>query len=217
MQESIRNASQKLRLNKYPERWIKTDGIPNQHPKKQRSKKKEKQRYAGILRLPFINNSFNAVARRILNRNGLDTIRITNSRPITIQQLASKKEPQATCTLRKCPIQPPQTACTKSHVVYEVTCLICMATYLGSTTRALHTRAREHLYNIKRKKADKSALAEHYINQHHTATESPKIKFKVLCSTRDGLRLRIEETYWIRRLQPAINRKKEGMGTGFLA
>ena len=162
-------------------------------------------------------NSFNAVARRILNRNGLDTIRITNSRPITIQQLASKKEPQATCTLRKCPIQPPQIACTKSHVVYEVTCLICMATYLGSTARALHTRAREHLYNIKRKKADKSALAEHYINQHHTATESPKIKFKVLCSTRDGLRLRIKETYWIRRLQPAKNRKEEDMGTGFLA
>ena len=41
MQESIRNASQKLRLNKYPERWIKTDGIPNHHPKKQRSKRKE--------------------------------------------------------------------------------------------------------------------------------------------------------------------------------
>ena len=73
----------------------------------------------------------------------------------------------------------------------------------------------KHLYNIKRKEADKSALAEHCINQHQTATESPEIK--VLCSTRDGLRLRIEEAYWIRRLQPAINRKKEDMGTGFLA
>ena len=190
---------------------------PTNSRRNKEARGKKKMQHEGILQLPFINDSFNAVARRILNRNGLDTIRITNPRLITIQQLASKKEPQATCTLRKCPIQPPQTACTTSHVVYEVTCLICMATYIGSTARALHTRAREHLYNIKRKEADKSALAEHYIKQHHTATERPEIKFKVLCSTRDGLRLRIEEAYWIRRLQPAINRKKEDMGTGFLA
>ena len=89
--------------------------------------------------------------------------------------------------------------------------------YIAYTARALHIRAREHLYNIEQKEADKSGLPEHYINQHHTATESPEIKFKVLCSTRDGLRLRIEEAYWIRRLQSALNRKEEDMGTGVLA
>ena len=83
---------------------------------------------------------------------------------------------------------------------YEVICLVCMATYIGLTAKDLHTQAREHLYKIKQKETDESALAEHNVNQLQIETEKPKIRFKMLCSTWDSLRIRTEEAYWIRRL-----------------
>ena len=47
------------------------------------------------------------------------------------------------CKLRDCPIK--QIRCTTSYVIYEVTCKICKATYIGSTIRPLHDRAKEHV------------------------------------------------------------------------
>ena len=92
-----------------------------------------------------------------------------------------------------------------------------MATYIGLTAKDLHTQAREYLKNIKRKGADESVLAEHHVNQHQIETEKPKIRFQMLCSTWDSLRLRPEEAYWIRRLQPALTRVEDNKDNGFLA
>ena len=98
-------------------------------------------------------------------------------------------------------------------MVYEAKCSICGRTYIGSTTRPLHIRVREHLYVVKRRD-DGSAIAEHYVNEH--PTDSPSVTFRIIASATDELRLRIQEAYWIKKLCPGLNRKSEHLGTGFV-
>ena len=97
------------------------------------------------------------------------------------------------------------------YVVYMAECQLCTATYIGSATRALHTRAREHLYVIKNKDSS-SALGEHY--KLHLPNDAASITFQILgTSGGSELRLRIMEARIIQKLQSYLNRKKEHMGT----
>ena len=185
-----------------------------------------KKHYSSILRLPYVNDAFNARARKILTRNGLDGVRIANPRPVTLQQLAARQPSQEPCKICKCPVRFSQVenlpdsrlcvACTKSNVVYQAICSLCTASYIGSTTLAIHTRTRQHIYIIKRREVEKSALAEHYVEQHPDNTAEPNINFCAVATTREELRLLIEKAYWIQRPKPALNRKQDNMGTGFL-
>ena len=97
--------------------------------------------------------------------------------------------------------------------MYEVKCLICKEICIGSTTRALHQRAKEHLAAAK-KHDETSALGKHYQTQH--VTDHPQLEFRIACLTeKDELRLRIAIT--IKKLLPAINRRIEETGVDFLA
>ena len=167
--------------------------------------------------IPFITDSFNARAQSILQSilqlNGLDTVRIVNPRPMTMEQFTSKRQPQEKCSFRKCPIEQSNTThCTRANVVYEAIRGLCPATYNGATTRAFHTRARQHSGNIRRKEIEKSALAVHFVEHHGAAVDNP-----IVTTANNELRLLIQEAYWIQRLKPSLNRKGENMGTGFLA
>ena len=141
-------------------------------------------------------------AQSILQRNGLDTVRIVNPRPMTMEQFTSKRQPQEKCSFRKCPIEQSNTThCTRANVVYEARCGLCPATYIGATTRAFHTRAREHLGNITRREIEKSALAEHFVKHHDAAVDNPIVTFRTLATAKNELCLWIQEAYWIQRLK----------------
>ena len=137
-----------------------------------------------------------------------------NAKPKTIEQISSKPKPSQVCRLRKCPIKDHCQDCTKTHVVYEARCNLCPNNYIGSTTVALHYRARQHIYAIRR--CDNTyALGEHFTKDHRDT--APSVMFRVVEScSQDELRLRIAEAYWIKKLAPTLNRKTEHMGTGFL-
>ena len=108
----------------------------------------------------------------------------------------------------------PHLNCTTTFVVYEVKCLLCKEIYIGSTTRSLHQRAKEHLAAVK-KHDETSALGEHYRIQH--VTDHPQLEFRIARLTeKDELRLRIEEAITIKKLLPAINRRIEDTGVYFL-
>ena len=218
--EALKMAENKLQRNGYPQRWIKRESQRQQRNRDTTSstKTKTKKKFDSVLHLPFITDSFNARAQSILQRNGLDTIRIINPRPMTMEQFTSKRQPQEKCSFRKCPIEQSNiTHCTRANVVYEARCGLCPATYIGATTRAFHTRAREHLGNIRRREIEKSALAEHFVKHHDAAVDNPIVTFRTLATAKNELRLWIQEAYWIQRLKPSLNRKGENMGTGFLA
>ena len=101
------------------------------------------------------------------------------------------------------------------HVVYEITCELCKATYIGSTVRVLYERAKEHLASAKNK-TKASAMGKHCKTCHKKS--KPKMRFWIVCTTeRDELRLRIEEAQVIRTMKPAINWHGEETGIDFLA
>ena len=117
------------------------------------------------------------------------------------------------CKIRSCPIK--QLRCTARFVVYEPTCKLCKKTYIGSTTRALHDRAKEHITAAKTHNRS-LAIGEHYFTFHRT--KEPQLQFRIIRFTeKDELRLRIHEATIIQRLAPAMNRRKEETGVGFLA
>ena len=216
--EAIKMAGNKLQRNGYPQRWIKRESQRQQRNRDTTSSTKTKKTFNSVLHLPFITDSFNARAQTILQRNGLDTVRIVNSRPRTMEQFTSKRQPQEKCSFRTCPIEQSNTThCTRANVVYEARCGLCPATYIGATTRAFHTRAPEHLGNIRPREIEKSALAEHFVKHHDAAVDNPIVTFRTLATAKNELLLWLQEEYWIQRLKPSLNRKGENMGTGFLA
>ena len=66
-----------------------------------------------------------------------------------------------------------------------------------------------------RKKDDKTALGEHY-RDCHAKVEKPSINFQIIKHQPDLLRLHIEEAIAIQKFNPALNRRRETLGTGFL-
>ena len=103
--------------------------------------------------------------------------------------------------------------CHRSNVIYQASCMLCDSSYIGMTTRALHTRALEHIAGA-RKHSLKSAFGEHYKNKHPKM--APSLNFRILHQCRDELHLHIEEALAIQRHRPPLNRCDEDMGTGFL-
>ena len=163
-------------------------------------------------RLPFINNRLNTEVRRALQRHNINA-RIVHPRPRTLLQLAQPKPQPYECKLRSCPIK--HLRCTARFVVYELTCQLCKDTYIGSTTRALHDRAKEHITAAKTHNRS-LAIGEHYFTFHRA--KEPQLQFRIIRFTeKDELRLRIHEATIIQRLAPAMNRRKEETGVGFLA
>ena len=83
----------------------------------------------------------------------------------------------------------------------------------GTNNKTLHGRAHEHIAAVKHKHRT-SARGEHYMEQH--PINDPAISFVILKHCKDVLRLHIEEAIEIQELRPAMNRKMEHLGTGFL-
>ena len=120
------------------------------------------------LRLPIISNRLDTEIRRSLKRHNIDD-RIVHTKPRTLLPLAQPRAPPTICKLLNCPVKQPRYS--TPFVVYEVTCEICQATYIGSTIRPLHDRAKEHVAAAK-KRSRTSAVGEHYERHHRTGISS---------------------------------------------
>ena len=206
--DSIKAAINKLTNNGYPAQTIRSTLQKSRHDKRHGRRKTDESL---TLRLPFISNKFNTEVRRALRRYNINA-RLVHPRPRTLLQMAQPKPKPPVCKLRDCPIK--QIRCTTSYVIYEVTCEICKATYIGSTIRPLHDRAKEHVAAA-RKHSRASAVGEHYEKCH--SEEEPQLQFRIVRATaKDELRLRIEEAMAIRTANPTMNRRGKDTGLDFL-
>ena len=143
---------------------------------------------------------------------GLEDSSATRVTQTHINLVLIKKTWCVTCTCRSGKCGAPE-ICRRTNVVYQATCKLCGSSYIGMTTRALHTRALEHIASA-RKHSLKSAFGEHYKNKHPKMV--PSLNFRILQQCRDELRLHIEEALATQRHRPQLNRRDEVMGTGFL-
>ena len=64
----------------------------------------------------------------------------------TLRRALSLNSTERTCTRANCPISNTN-LCLLRNVVYQITCNNCNQHYIGSTTRFVHDRVREHLRN----------------------------------------------------------------------
>ena len=73
--------------------------------------------------------------------------------------------------------------------------------YIGSTTRFLNDRTKEHLTN------DNSSVKKHLTTHHRN--NSHNIEVKVITRENDPVNLRLYEAYYIRKHKPGLNSREE--------
>ena len=144
--------------------------------------------------LPFINDHTYHAIKKVFTAAQLPVRLYSKNR--NLRSLLSRSRVAKTCTVRNCPLNEPKLCCT-SGCVYEMRCLKCSQTYIGSTIRQLHTRIKEHLQR------DSSSIFRHQ--------EKCKTTFdvKVIARDRHPNRLRFKEAVCIQRQNPSINSKFE--------
>ena len=137
--EAIADITAKFTANGYTKESIKE---ANGRRRSRQVNKPGKEACQLTIRVPYINNKINGMIRGALKKANINA-RLVNPRPPTALDLCRRSEPAQRCTMRKCPI--PYLRCTTTYTVYMATCNICSNTYIGSTSRQLHYRAREHI------------------------------------------------------------------------
>ena len=164
------------------------------------------------MKIPFVSDSFNQKVTGLLRKHNIPA-KLVNERGRSLKEIVKpKRQSKTTCKCKDCPAKG---FCQKSNVVYAATCSICQDMYIGMTTRLLHERAREHLAAARNHSAS-SAFGEHYRDTHPKM--KPEIMFSIITRTHgsNSLYLHIEEAMAIQKLKPALNRRLENTGTGFL-
>ena len=116
-------------------------------------------------------------------------------RPRTLRRALKKTETKQQCRMVNCPLR--SDICLRKMVVYKVAC-VCGASYIGSTTRHLHTRIKEH------HRTPTSAIYRHRLlcDGNHVVT--------VLCNAKDAVELRLKEAIKISVAAPELNDRGEG-------
>ena len=188
--EAFRNV---LRCNGFPEAWIALNTNSRQSATSARGGRRGDGEQYFHLRLPFLSDRVQNRVRRILRKSNLP-VRIVNA-PRSLRSALTKPN-NSKCTLVNCPVSDPR-ICQTKNCVYSLTCKNCSSVYIGSTTRPLHTRIREHY-----SKPDSSVYS-------HRERCKGSFDTKVVTKERDVTSLRIAEALTIKSIEPSINSRQE--------
>ena len=184
---NIRRFRNVLKLNDYPPDFINvTTNTPHQ-----RQQRNDKRFF--YLRLPFLSDYFNSKITHIFKKYNLPVRTYHRSNKL---RYALKRKRSRKCTLPNCSMST-SSLCFTTNCVYSLECEKCSATYIGSTTRPLHVRIREH---------NSSTRSSVY---SHKASCGANFKVCVLGKESDCTSLRIREALLIRSLHPSINSRQE--------
>jgi hemolysin-activating ACP:hemolysin acyltransferase len=151
--------------------------------------------------LPFINNQTTKRIKQIFSNLGYE-IRISH-RGRKLYNFINPGNFQAPtrngqCNLRACRMN--NNNCFKSMCVYEAVCNVCGSNYIGSTKKFLHIRVSEHF------RQSSSQIYRH--NDVCKGEWSIKVR-NTFSSLQD---LRWGEAILIKKDNPTLNRREEGMG-----
>ena len=85
--------------------------------------------------------------------------------------------------------------------MYQLTCNSCDQEYIGSTTRFIHGRVREHINN------ENSSVKKHIYSCQKDDYKG--IEVKIIMSENDPANLRLYEAFYIRKYKPTLNSREE--------
>ena len=129
-----------LRLNGYPENSIEQTKCPQNL---QRNSQPTGTEWS-YLKIPYISERLNHKITNIFRKENIP-VRVAN-KSYTLRQALSHTSTERKCTRDKCPIANTG-LCLRRNAVYQLTCNSCDQHYIGSTTRFIHDRVREHIHN----------------------------------------------------------------------
>ena len=190
LQLNINNFAHILRQNDYPEDIIQKHCRTK--PKNNTHQPRTDQHF--YFEFPYIDDKTDSKIKRIFKRNNIN-VRIYR-KSTTLRQKLQKKQPANDCTKRDCPIKDPS-LCHSRMCIYMVECSKCQDAYIGSTIRQLHQRATEHETN------KNSSVFRHKLTCQST------MKYSIIATARDIVKLRFLEAIHIKNKNPKINSKEE--------
>lgn len=65
---------------------------------------------------------------------------------------------------------------TQKSGIYKIDCQDCSRIYIGQTKRSIETRFKEHLAHLKYGRTEKSAVAEHAVDNDHRVGSAKLLK-----------------------------------------
>ena len=183
-----------LRLNGYPESIIDQTKHSQNHQKDPRPLNTE----WSYLKIPYISERLNHRITSIFRKEGIP-IRVAH-KLYTLRRALSHNSKEQTCTRANCPISSTK-LCLLRIAVYQITCNNCSQQYIGSTTRFIHDRVREHLNN------DNSSVKKHLFKCQNEVHKG--IEIKTIVVENDPANLRLFEAFYIRNYKPTVNSREE--------
>jgi len=151
------------------------------------------------LDLPYLGEGTEHKVRSAFAREGI-TIR-TYRKSTTVldvvrpRQTGARRCPWETCTTKEAG------KCFIKNCVYELTCTPCGRRYVGSTTRPVHERIREHTTTGRGSTIHSHLLA--------CGGGTAKTRVRIVAREKDEVNTRLREVIVIKKLQPELNTQEE--------
>ena len=121
------------------------------------------------LKIPYNSERLNYRITSIFREEGIP-VRVAH-KSYTLRRALSHNNKERTFTRANCPISDTR-LCLLRDAVYQITCKNCNQHYIGSTTRFIHDRVREHLNN------ENSSVKKHLSKCQNKVYKSIEIKRK---------------------------------------
>ena len=151
------------------------------------------------LKVPYISERLN---HRITTYREVFVFKnVIAHKPYTLRQALSHTSTERKCTRDKCPISNTG-LCLRRNAVYQLTSNSCDQQYIGSTTRFIHDRVKEHLKG-------KTPLLKKHIYSCQNYKDFKGIDVKIIMSENDTAYLRLYEAFYIRKCKPTLNSREE--------
>jgi hypothetical protein len=148
------------------------------------------------LATPFISERMDREIKKALAPLGVH-IRMAHRNYTLRGELNKINVPLQPCTLNHCRVEDKR-LCYRRNIVYQLKCNQCTAFYIGSTSRFLHIRIREH-------------MTRHCssVFHHNLSCGTNGWNTSILCQAKDPVDLALKEGIFIRMKDPPLNSKEE--------
>ena len=163
--------------------------------------------------MPYVNETVLCKVKRAARKSGLE-INVTSFTPDTIKRKlvhSSFSDPPCPSGKRKCNTcrMINKGRCTDKNVVYELSCKLCGATYIGESKRPLRLRFNEHL-RCAVNETQLTPIGDHFASCHRGMSKedklaNPPLDVKILMKTKDHPDRKIAESLCIRDRKPSLN------------
>ena len=194
--------------NGYPEKMITNIQSKTKHQKQQTQPKQN----ATYITLPYIDDQLSRKINSVARKSELNIkIAWKGGRTLanTLVRSALEQPPCPRGNRKACHACDAGVSgkCHLKNVVYEITCTLCKAIYIGETRRRVRTRYMEHLGDASHKRSG-THLGDHVKESHpDSIVTNHTFKLKLLHThIKDAAQMKIIESLEIRNRKPAINK-----------